>query len=73
MSNQTNQPPNLFDRVSDAAAALREKLADAEIPGFQVEFDPFEAELAGAFVEDALSEEDAIESAIDRSDNAAKR
>ena len=35
------------------------KLADAEIPGAVVEFDPEEAERAGAFVEDAMSEADA--------------
>ena len=32
-----------------------------ETPGYEVEFDPEEAELAGAFVEDALSEQDAME------------
>jgi hypothetical protein len=41
------------------------KLFDADTPGFQVEFDPEEAELAGAFAEDALSEEAALESGID--------
>jgi hypothetical protein len=46
-------------------AALREKLADALIPGFQVEFDPDEAEQVGAFQEDALSEQDALDSAVD--------
>ncbi|MDD0928144.1 conjugal transfer protein [Xylella fastidiosa subsp. multiplex] len=47
---------------------LREKLIDAETPGFQAECDPNEADCAGAFVEDALSEEDALESAIDLND-----
>lgn len=46
-------------------AVLREKLIDALIPGFQVEFDPEEAEQAGAFVEDALNEQDAAESDVD--------
>ena len=50
---------------TNAADALREKLADAMTPGYQVEFDPDEAERAGAFVEDALSEADAAESGID--------
>jgi hypothetical protein len=52
--------------IDDAAAAgaLREKLTDAA-PGFQAEFDPEEAERAGAFVEDALSEQDAAESGDD--------
>ncbi|MGO9138121.1 MAG: hypothetical protein ACLQBC_10705 [Syntrophales bacterium] len=55
----------LFDAKEDAAEALREKLADMETPGFEVEFDPEEAELAGAFVEDALSEQDALDSSPD--------
>lgn len=45
---------------------IQEKLFDAEIPGFQAEFDPLEAERLGAFKEDALSEEDALESSIDQ-------
>jgi hypothetical protein len=47
------------------AALVREKLDDAFVPGAEAEFDPEEAELAGAFVEDALSEDDARESGID--------
>lgn len=58
--------------VSDDAAivleVVEEKLADAQTPGFQAEFDPDEAELAGAFVEDALSHEDALEAATDAAD-----
>lgn len=54
-----------IDDNAAAAAALREKLADAATPGYQAEFDPEEAERAGAFVEDALSEQDAIESIED--------
>lgn len=46
-------------------AAILEKFDDSQIPGLQVEFDPEEAEKAGAFVEDALSEEEALESSID--------
>ena len=34
--------------------------------GHEVEFDPDEAELCGAFREDALDEEDAIEAALDQ-------
>lgn len=48
--------------------AIAEKLSDAAIPGYAAEFDPEEAELAGAFVEDALSEDEAIESATDLPD-----
>ncbi len=54
-----------FDAAVNAAEALREKLIDALTPGYQVEFDPEEAERAGAFVEDALSEQAAAESGID--------
>jgi hypothetical protein len=56
----------VFNAKEDAADVLRGKLADAwEVPGFEAEFDPEEAELAGAFVEDALSYEDALESSAD--------
>lgn len=66
MNNQaTNPEETTFDDQANAAAALREKLADAMTPGFQAEFDPEEAERAGAFVEDALSEADAAESDAD--------
>ena len=51
--------PDIQDQV------IKEKLLDAEIPGFQAEFDPLEAERLGAFTEDALSEEDALDSTID--------
>ena len=54
-----------IDDPRNAADALREKLIDAQTPGYQAEFDPEEAERAGAFVEDALSEDDAAASQID--------
>ena len=58
-----------FDRETAAAGAFNEKLADAEtIPGYAVEFDPEEADKAGAFEEDALSETDALESSVDWAD-----
>jgi hypothetical protein len=44
---------------------VREKLADAQTPGYQAEFDPGEAEAAGAFTEDALTEADALASKHD--------
>ena len=56
------------DDEETAAEALREKLADAAVPGYWAEFDPDEAAAAGAFAEDALSEEDAADSALDRVD-----
>ncbi len=49
----------------DTTEIVQEKLLDAEIPGFQPEFDPLEAERLGAFKEDALSEQDALDSTID--------
>jgi len=54
---ETNNP--------DITEIIQEKLLDAEIPGFQAEFDPLEAERLGAFKEDALSEQDALDSTID--------
>lgn len=50
----------------DITEIIQEKLLDAEIPGFQAEFDPLEAERLGAFKEDALSEQDALDSTIDQ-------
>jgi len=44
---------------------LTQKLGDAMVPGHAVTFDPEEAERAGAFVEDALDEDDARASAVD--------
>ncbi|SFK88922.1 hypothetical protein SAMN05216302_101943 [Nitrosomonas aestuarii] len=46
------------------------KLFDAQTPGFQTEFDPDEAELLGAFREEALSETDALDSSIDQLESA---
>ncbi len=59
-----NDPDTLADRAS-AADPIRDKLIDAWTPGFQAEFDPDEAERAGAFIEDALSEADAAASVDD--------
>ena len=63
-----DEPLAVLPPLDDDAAgreAVREKMADALTPGFQVEFDPDEAERVGAFVEDALSEQDAAESCAD--------
>ena len=49
---------------------IQEKQLDAEIPGFQAEFDPLEAERLGAFKEDALSEEVALDSTINHTAEA---
>lgn len=59
----TNQADENIEKST--AEVLREKLDDAMTPGYQAEFDPEEAEMVGAFVEDALSEQDAIESGLD--------
>ena len=56
---------NLFKNRSNGIDVLTDKLNDAMTPGFEVEFDPDEAERAGAFQEDALSEADAHDSCID--------
>lgn len=48
-----------------AEAALRDKLTDILTPGYAVEFDPDEAEQAGAFVEDGLNLQDAADSCVD--------
>lgn len=72
MTEQTNQQDEItFNDKANADDALREKLIDALTPGYPVEFDPEEADQAGAFVEDALSEQDAAESCIDLVEVAA--
>jgi len=57
--------------AASAAAALREKLTDILTPGYEAEFDPNEAEEAGAFAEGALSVEDAADSCVDLDDASA--
>ena len=57
--------PGVNLRLVDTTTAVYEKLVDALAPGFQPEFDPHEAEQAGAFVEDALSEQEALDSTVD--------
>ncbi|MGE9765320.1 hypothetical protein [Pseudomonas sp. PDM20] len=49
---------------------IREKLLDAATPGYAVEFDAREAEQAGAFAEDGLSEADAADSVHDENGGA---
>ena len=53
-----DRQPSLLD-----PEVLEAKLRDANVPGFIAELDPAEAEQAGAFEEDALSEQEALESA----------
>ena len=70
-AERADDQANAADDQPNAADALREKLLDAMTPGYQAEFDPDEAEKAGAFIEDALSEQDAAESDIDLVDATA--
>ena len=62
---KTDSKAELPDDPDTQDQVIQEKLLDAKIPGFQAEFDPVEAERLGAFKEDALSEEDAMDSSID--------
>lgn len=62
---KTDSKAELPDDPDTQDQVIQEKLLDAQIPGFQAEFDPVEAERLGAFKEDALSEEDALDSSID--------
>lgn len=55
----------VFDDEANALAATREKMTDILTPGHIAEFDPEEAERVGAFVEDAISEDDASQSTDD--------
>jgi len=65
---QMNKNQNPFDESKDIDEVLVNKLADAMIPGLEVDFDPDEAERAGAFIEDAITEADALDSCIDQGD-----
>lgn len=53
-----NKETNLNDVIA-------EKLEDLMVPGFITEVTPIEADIMGAFSEDALSEMDAKEAAYD--------
>ena len=61
----TNSDEKTIAELSARRASVNAKLVDAQVPGFEAEFDPCEAQLAGAFIEDALSSQDAQDSAID--------
>jgi len=69
LKKQTNtdttaeRPP--VDDSASATEALRNKLIDAQTPSYQAEFDLEKVERAGAFVENALSEQAAAESGED--------
>ena len=55
-----------MDKPKELREIVNEKLDDAQTPGANVEFDPEEADLAGAFEEDSMNEQDALESNIDQ-------
>ena len=57
---------------ADTTEVIHAKLRDAQTPGFEAEFDPDEAERAGAFAEDALSEADARAGTDDMADHFAE-
>lgn len=67
--NMTQEIQHNYQRPTDRELleqTTNEKLAAiSDVPGFDVEFDPEEAELAGAFRETALSEEDALDAIYD--------
>jgi len=65
MTTEQEKKPEAVNTEVLPEAVIREKLIDAMTPGFQAEFDPDEAEQAGAFIENALSEEDAMASDVD--------
>lgn len=66
MSLQNDDLDNgVFDDEGNAKEVISEKLADLGTPGYQAEFDPLEAEQVGAFIEDAMTEEDALDSSSD--------
>lgn len=44
---------------------ISQKISDASIPQFEAEVSPLEADIMGAFVEDALDIQDALDSAIE--------
>jgi hypothetical protein len=49
----------------DDRRALAQKLAGVGVPGAVIEVDPDEADMLGAFREEALTEEEAYESSAD--------
>jgi len=51
--------------ATDMLHSVIEKLIEAETPGFWSEFDDDEAELAGAFDDDAITPEAAYEASFD--------
>ena len=65
MNNSADEAAQVEDGADLERELMNERMQDALVPGFEVEFDPEDAERAGAFEEDALSEADAKGSADD--------
>jgi hypothetical protein len=63
--NGDTDPYLLLDPEPSQSTLAASKLCDALVAGFEPEFSPHEAEAAGAFLEDALREEDARETGPD--------
>lgn len=59
-----------LDKETARRAVIRAKMIDVLTPGFAASFDPEEAWQAGAFVEDALSEEAALDGVLDLLDGS---
>lgn len=64
MEQTTGEGTGQHDETA-AKEVLDAKLQAMETPGMVVEFDPDEAERLGAFQEDAMSLEDALEASSD--------
>ncbi len=56
MTTMSNDEAGNITAEQAAQDVLKEKMADAMLPGYQAEFDAEEAEQLGAFREDALDE-----------------
>lgn len=54
-----------MNKEAELMDVISEKLEDLMVPGFITEVTPIEADIMGAFSEDALSEIDAQEAAYD--------
>ncbi len=61
-----------MEKPKELREIVIEKLDDAQTPGANVEFDPEEADFAGAFEEDSMTEQDALESNIDQVSDSNK-
>ena len=54
-----------MNKETELMDVIYEKLEDLVIPGFIAEVTPIEADIMGAFYEDALSEDDAMGAVYD--------